>query len=729
MKEVTEKKSKFRIQNSKLLLVRLFSLLLVETFLSSSILPAWALPQENLRPRSSPWYGEKLLSELESGTEAKDGGKEKGLPYGRRKPLDKHIARQIPLLTPDPEAWGHLLSFYPKLKEIPNLKQRVLTTFSAVAWNVEAWIEAKEVVKARKGLQMGHEFGARLKQSAHEQFERITRGRKLSEDEVREAWRELDWNRQLAFRVFMTAAEAQQREDQLILRLNIGIAGKPILIDLHLFPTEMEPQSQHPILIKSRISSPMKRGYSFALVTKDIGDERRRGFTASDGGNRRYPTGDAPNAYEAMRKELKTRKKEYGKWHNTPRRLQKGIHADQPLYRFALELERSRGTYYLPRERRRFDFKDPRMLVLAQEILKERTERGLLNYPHTLPLKEYQLIRRVEAAHEVRLLPRKLEKRPFDTLEGWRRFFEERIVHKKPITFREVHRTTHRSAQKKLVEIQRKYHVQLALKMQGFKGLTELSVEVAYLIWTLFDPHRKERNPEEDAKQILHALGQEEKDRPKTLALLAAFMRNDLLQSRTEAFLATEKGQNLLNDFKKEAMKEIAPMVLQGETTKHKQVTHRVIAWLTLAPKEHNVILRKIKRNKTLRTHWPKFRKSPLGKKFTQALEEAKGRSKKKLILSEDAKRFVNALRRGPLGQQRAAELLGYRRFVAVWDLFFDLQRKGVPVIFDAAGGYFVLANRRNATSPQNRRAKDGGAKSISSSLYHPSKDLLLISP
>ena len=721
---------------------RIVALLLAQSFLLSSIWPAlaenrsrpgpaWASPSDFLRPRpASKTLGEELERATE-GKEARDGGEGKELPYGRRGPLDKNIARQIPLLTPQTEAWNQLLSSLPRLKAAPIFQQRVITTFSAVAWNIDAWIEAREVTKAHRGLRMGQELEFRLRHSAHGQFERTTRGRKLSDDEAREAWRELDQNRQLAFRVLMTSTELQEKGDQLILRLNIGIEERPILIDLHIFPLHVAPLLQGPVLIRSRISSDVKQEYSFELVTTNMGDQRREWLTSSgsaagDGATKDWGHPNYSRVTEFQNSTFLTPDErvllEYYLEKKAPvNPARASVRIDFPEGKKSVqEIEalirtlREKGIPVIPTRRRYPKKEESDALEIVKAVFEQRAAKKMESHTGALQKGKgtdqalFEIARELEAKHQKEIIPR-VRHKPMATLEAWQNFILKKIVNGEAITGEKIRRERITDVSK-LMRLEETHGLQLVLRRKSSrKGFSEFSAKVAKLLWNRFSPENQSLW-EESAAEITQAL--REGTWEEQLALLSLLNRHHLLGYRTAFFLETEDGQTFLHLFKPHIFNEDIPrMIRWADPSDHGESARRILAWLTLMPESYGEIRKKIEKDETLgwkgihkgkklRDLWPAFQKTPLGWEITEALKEAKElvEKKKKLPLG-DERRLVALLETGEASDSKAAEVLGYRRYGDLDRLARILWVKGIQISRDSITGNLKMISALSAAS------------------------------
>lgn len=267
---------------------------------------------------------------------------------------------------------------------------------------------------------------------------------------------------------------------------------------------------------------------------------------------------------------------------------------------------------------------EPGALAVAQRALEERTKDKKDNHPLTL-LKEnsalYRLVFELEKTHGP-LLPREKVRRSFDTLEGWRRYIQERILQGEDITITGLEEVRSGEEITKLYEIERENKIQLALRFSGaYPGFKPFSARAAKAIWVSLDPGEK-TTPKKAAKKVLKILN----TRPwqERLILLSLFKKHDLLRSRTEAFLKTEIGQKTLDSFRVKILEETVPhLLLRNSRNWRAMSTNRIVAWLTLVPEGEEEILEKIQSDEKLLAAWPLFLETEWGKKVSEAFEEA----------------------------------------------------------------------------------------------------------
>ncbi|MFH1858553.1 MAG: class I SAM-dependent methyltransferase, partial [Candidatus Omnitrophota bacterium] len=392
---------------------------------------------------------------------------------------------------------------------------------------------------------------------------------------------------------------------------------------------------------------------------------------AKDGG-RRYPAPDNPNALRVVRAALAARA-ERG-WSNYPKDLQrgepereskerKGKHKDVPLYQAAFALERKLGITLLPR-------------------------------------------------HKV--------KRGFDTLEGWRRFITGRIVAGEDFTVTGIEKERSGQEMKMLYEIEKENNVQLALRWKTYQaGFGKFAAKAAKAIWTKFNP---EKTPtQKDAKEIAKIL----RERPwqERLILLSLFYGHDLLKERTEAFLATTAGEELVASFEEPILsKTLHIMIVYNSRNFKVQATNRVLAWLTLVPEGAQMIRERAERSEALRSLWPQFLESEFGGKLSPALEEAeklaiqteKGAG---LQLEPDEEQLYRFLRhqREPVSLRHIAEQVyfsgGYVNIGTVSRFVTTLKQKGVRISSTPEGSIYLENNGKIAR--HGAEAKDGGMRQV----------------
>ncbi|MBI4437168.1 MAG: hypothetical protein HY590_07150, partial [Candidatus Omnitrophica bacterium] len=449
---------------------------------------------------------------------------------------------------------------------------------------------------------------------------------------------------------------------------------------------------------------------------------------------------DHPDTVVRVQRALKKREKKG--WSNTPGQLQKGEHADPPLYDWAIAVEERNKITLLPRKRVSFDLTDPDTLERVQNALKEREKKWgeKANSPGQLQKGEhpdysvYNWAVTLEKKHGIILLSRERVSRSWDTLEGWRNYIDERIATGKKITSSGLANAVSAGPLKKLRQIEREQGVQLILRRQG--GLPEFgafSAQVGQLVWDRFHPAKK-IDPEKGAREIVQVL--QSRAWQEQLMLLSLFNRHDRLKDRTQAFLKTKVGQKWLKELNEPIRKEVVHMVLWTTQKEHLQATYRVLAWITLAPHGSEEMLKQIQSSEKLRNRWPLFLETELGQRVYSSLKDTERVSEQKVALTADEEELLAYLRsqKKPVSPSRMAQEVHLSErngsVAAVEELVRNLERKKIPISRTEAGSLFLTKTQSRSKAIRSEGVKDGAARqwipSPRISSIHPSRDLLL---
>jgi len=299
-----------------------------------------------------------------------------------------------------------------------------------------------------------------------------------------------------------------------------------------------------------------------------------KGHQAQDGGRRRFPSPNDPRAVKVAKKALWERRLKYGEESIYSYEMQIGPHRDKGLDNFVRAVEKTRGISLREKRRTPFDRNDPNLLEDVKKRLKEREKKlgKWANAPHFLQKGDYAemaLYNRaffVEKKFDVELLNRERMPRSFDTLAEARQFIERRIAQGEDFTFTGLNHTLSSDDFRKLLEREKEAGISLILRRQGgLAGFGKYAAKTGTLLWTQAAP-----------KKVDQAL----RERPwqERLVLLSLFREHDRLKDRTENFLKTKEGRQLVAAIRKEIVQSIKVMVLQTSPKGRLQATRRVLA-------------------------------------------------------------------------------------------------------------------------------------------------------